>query len=445
MTPDQRSGGPAPAAAAGTAPSRIDFPKPTRASAMEASPDGNWLAVGTSFGDIYLADTRDGTFHRCEQHRRGQHRGPQLVAGLGLAGLVRAGHVLRLPQPAAAGHAVEPRCREARDRRGHRRPFPRRIAVVHPGRQVPGLPVQPQLRSRSTTDTPSTCPSPARSSPTSWPWRRTRRRPSAPAWTLSVEAGRRSTDSREGPRPASGAAVRVDAEGLAHRVISVPVPQGNYSALTATDGALLWLDSALAGVTGDGRASLEDKNAAPEPGPLRPGQAQDHHDRGGAGQLPALRRRQEGGADPGQADPRGALRRQGRRGIRPAGQGGPRPHPRADGSAAASGARPSTRHGGCSATSSGPRTWPARTGSPSTSATGRWWTGSARTTTSWTCCGSSTASWAPRTPTSGRPPSPRTAATARAASAPTWRSPARAGRSPASSPGNPRIRWPRRR
>ena len=28
-------------------------------------------------------------------------------------------------------------------------------------------------------------------------------------------------------------AVRVDAEGLAHRVISVPVPQGNYSDLTA--------------------------------------------------------------------------------------------------------------------------------------------------------------------------------------------------------------------
>jgi tricorn protease len=59
------------------------------------------------------------------------------------------------------------------------------------------------------------------------------------------------------------AAVKVDAEGLAHRVISVPVPQGNYSALTAADGALLWLDSALAGVTGEGRASLEDKNAAP--------------------------------------------------------------------------------------------------------------------------------------------------------------------------------------
>ena len=39
---------------------RIDFPRPSRPSALEASPDGNWLAVGTSFGDIYLADTRTG-------------------------------------------------------------------------------------------------------------------------------------------------------------------------------------------------------------------------------------------------------------------------------------------------------------------------------------------------------------------------------------------------
>ena len=59
------------------------------------------------------------------------------------------------------------------------------------------------------------------------------------------------------------APVHVDPEGLAHRVIGVPVPQGNYTALTATEGALLWLDWALAGVTGDGKASQEDKDARP--------------------------------------------------------------------------------------------------------------------------------------------------------------------------------------
>ena len=61
--------GPANAGTAVQAPAssdvtRIDFPKPSRASAIEASPDGRWLAVGTSFGDIYLADTIAGTPRR---------------------------------------------------------------------------------------------------------------------------------------------------------------------------------------------------------------------------------------------------------------------------------------------------------------------------------------------------------------------------------------------
>jgi tricorn protease len=50
--------GPTPAGSAG--PSRIAFPKPSRASALEASPDGKWLAVGTSFGDVYVANTATG-------------------------------------------------------------------------------------------------------------------------------------------------------------------------------------------------------------------------------------------------------------------------------------------------------------------------------------------------------------------------------------------------
>ena len=69
--------------------------------------------------------------------------------------------------------------------------------------------------------------------------------------------GRPKQQERQGSR------VRVDPDGLAHRVIGVPVPQGNYTALTATEGALLWLDWALAGVTGDGKASQEDKDARP--------------------------------------------------------------------------------------------------------------------------------------------------------------------------------------
>jgi tricorn protease len=71
------------------------------------------------------------------------------------------------------------------------------------------------------------------------------------------EAGRKDEGGPEQPE------VRVDPEGLAHRVITVPVPQGNYTSLKAAEGALLWLDWALAGVTGDGKASQEDKDSRP--------------------------------------------------------------------------------------------------------------------------------------------------------------------------------------
>ncbi|HET7140232.1 MAG TPA: S41 family peptidase, partial [Arthrobacter sp.] len=86
--------------------------------------------------------------------------------------------------------------------------------------------------------------------------------PFGPAVDLVQASGVESADGTDADA-AAVIAVRVDPEGMAHRVIGVPVPQGNYTALTATDSALLWLDWALAGVTGDGKASQEDKDARP--------------------------------------------------------------------------------------------------------------------------------------------------------------------------------------
>ena len=81
---------------------------------------------------------------------------------------------------------------------------------------------------------------------------------------------------------------------------------------------------------------------------------------------------------------------------------GPEPDQGAHGTPEASGARPSTKPGACSGTSSGPRTWQVRTGTRSTPATALSWTGSAPTTISWTCSGNCTASWARPTRTSVR-------------------------------------------
>ncbi|MBG0741452.1 PDZ domain-containing protein [Paeniglutamicibacter antarcticus] len=57
-------------------------------------------------------------------------------------------------------------------------------------------------------------------------------------------------------------ALVVHAQGIADRLIPVPVPQGNYEKLSVADGALLWLAGAGEGVTGDGRAATTDEPAA---------------------------------------------------------------------------------------------------------------------------------------------------------------------------------------
>ncbi|WP_426998991.1 S41 family peptidase [Pseudarthrobacter sp. N5] len=246
---------------------RISFPKPSRASAMEASPDGQWLAVGTAFGDIYVADTRTG--------------GISLVTSIGegtIADLCWSpdSEWLGWAEPVTSfGSRSRLRIVKVADQGGQ-------VIDVTDGRfcdQSPSFtpdgkflaflsnrsfdpvydghsfdlsfpsPIKPYLVALA-ADTPS---------------------PFGPSVGLQDEAddavensdgGNESVPTRT-PAKTAVPAVSVDAEGLAHRVISVPVPQGNYESLSATDGALLWLDSALAGVTGDGRASLEEKDAPP--------------------------------------------------------------------------------------------------------------------------------------------------------------------------------------
>ncbi|MDQ4500838.1 S41 family peptidase [Sinomonas sp. ASV322] len=70
-------------------------------------------------------------------------------------------------------------------------------------------------------------------------------------------------DPAEGGAAPSSAAVSVDLEGLAHRVVALPVRQGNYSRLSAPAGALLWLSHDLSGATGEGKAKPGDKDPQP--------------------------------------------------------------------------------------------------------------------------------------------------------------------------------------
>lgn len=244
-------------APAGPASLKISFPKPSRASAMETSPDGRWVAVGTAFGDVFLADARDGTITAVTSIGEGSIE--DLCWSPDSAWLAWSEPVtsfgsrsrLRLV-PVAAGQSgiVEVTDGRFRDESPSFTPDGKFLAFlsnrsfdpVYDGQSFDlsfPSPIKPYLVALA-AETAS---------------------PFGPSVDLSVEADSAPVGAEQ--QPGQPATVRVDADGLSHRVISVPVPQGNYSSLTAAEGALLWLDSPLAGVTGDGRASLEDKDAAP--------------------------------------------------------------------------------------------------------------------------------------------------------------------------------------
>ena len=269
---------------------RIDFPRPSRPSALEASPDGNWLAVGTSFGDIYLADTRTGELTLLTSIGEGTIESftwsPD-SAWLGWAEPVTsfgARTRLRLA-PVPGSTAKDGGEKDSAGKDGGEKDA-QAIIDVTDGRFRDDSPVfTPDgkflafLSNRSfdpVYDGHSfdlSFPSPikpylvalAAETPS----------PFGPSVALAEAVAADGAADSSGTTAGNAAktsdadssdtvpAVTVDPEGLAHRVISVPVPQGNYSHLSAATGALLWLDHVLAGVTGDGRASLEDKNAAP--------------------------------------------------------------------------------------------------------------------------------------------------------------------------------------
>ncbi len=73
--------------------------------------------------------------------------------------------------------------------------------------------------------------------------------------------GAESADGADGkPRPKP---VRVDLEGLAERVVQLPVPEYRYSCLRAVQDGLVWLKEPLSGALGEGGADLD--AASPRP------------------------------------------------------------------------------------------------------------------------------------------------------------------------------------
>ena len=236
----------------------ISIPLPSRASALEASPDGRRVAVGTSFGEVYVADTRTGDFVLVASIGEGTIG--ELAWSPDSRWLVWSEPVtsfgsrsrLRLADMANPGTSpVDVTDGRFGDKSPAFTPDGKYLAFlsnrsfdpVYDGHSFDlsfPSPIKPYLVALA-AGTPS---------------------PFGPA--VAPDGGEGSvTDTSGGQEPGETPEVAVDPEGLAHRVITVPVPQGNYTSLGTADGALLWLDWALAGVTGDGKASQDDKDARP--------------------------------------------------------------------------------------------------------------------------------------------------------------------------------------
>lgn len=244
-----------PAQAEESADLRIEFPAPTRTSALEASPDGRWLAVGTSFGDVFVADTTAGNLTRLVSVGDGSI--DELSWSSDSQWLVWSEPVtsfgsrskLRIARPAEPesgiidvtdGRFCDESPRFTPDGKFLAFLSNRSFDPVYDGHSFDlsfPSPIKPYLVALA-ADTPS---------------------PFGPSVDTLEDASPAATTFDDGEAPV----VRVDPEGLAHRVITVPVPQGNYSDLAVGDGALLWLDTELSGVMGDGRGTLQDKKTAP--------------------------------------------------------------------------------------------------------------------------------------------------------------------------------------
>ncbi|MDP9937009.1 tricorn protease [Paenarthrobacter nicotinovorans] len=234
---------------------RIDFPKPTRTSTLEASPDGRWVAVGTSFGDVFVAETSTGTLTKLVSVGEGSIEqlswsgDSQWLAWSEPVTSFGSRTKLRIARPEEGDAAIidvtdgrfcDEWPRFTPDGKFLAFLSNRSFDPVYDGHSFDlsfPSPIKPYMVALA-ADTPS---------------------PFGPSVDTLEDAPPAAEKSDDGDVPA----VRVDAEGLAHRVITVPVPQGNYSDLAVGDGALLWLDTELSGVTGEGKGTLQDKKTAP--------------------------------------------------------------------------------------------------------------------------------------------------------------------------------------
>ncbi|MDQ4489713.1 S41 family peptidase [Sinomonas sp. ASV486] len=264
---------------------RIALPSPHRPAELVPSPDAKFIAVGTSFGDVYLVDAEHGTATTLSTVEEGTIEQlawspdsrwlswSEPVTAFGARSKVRlaereTGRVADVTDgrfwdawPAftpdgkylafLSGRSFDP----VYDGHSFDLSFPSPIKpYIVPLAATTSSPFGPRVAeftSESAPEDAATDSDPATHD-------------DAQSYLTEPSEG---TDASEGFTPAGQHVdhieVTVDLEGIQHRITSLPVRQGNYSRLTATKDALLWMSQDLTGATGEGKAKPSDKDAAP--------------------------------------------------------------------------------------------------------------------------------------------------------------------------------------
>ncbi|GLB66178.1 S41 family peptidase [Arthrobacter mangrovi] len=244
-----RGGGDTPVAPSGT---RIDFPEPTRVSQLCTSPDGKLAAVATEYGQLLLLEAESKELRELASTGHGAINdvafSPDSNWVLWSEPVTAEGARTKLRIGAARGGDAVHDITDGRFR-------------DHSPAFTPDGKFAAFLSERSfdpVYDTHSFDLSfPQSTKPFLVALDSATPSPFGPAVHGTVPEAEPRNDA-DGGSAAQPARTAVDPVQLAGRIIPIPVAQGRYSDLSAVDGALLWLASDLAGVTGEGRASAEE-------------------------------------------------------------------------------------------------------------------------------------------------------------------------------------------
>ena len=234
---------------------------------LAASPDGAWVATAGADGAMRLTNVESGETREIDRSRHDAAAAPVVVPGLEMAGLVPRGRQRpRQPGPPAADTPGRGGHRHGGG--GHAQSLCRHRAGVDARRPLPGIPVSTgvrpcvrpgALRSRLPRRHPSLPPAPGGGQPGA-----------ARAGAGGPRRWRRRRVPSEGP-----VAVAVDTEGLAERLVDLPVAAGRLSGLAATRRGLVWLEHPSTGELGEGRVDPDEhpKAQRPAPRPSAPGRS----------------------------------------------------------------------------------------------------------------------------------------------------------------------------